>query len=191
MNALFAGLKLFGEPARVEQTPPLGEEAAVTLSLPVFQHRYGAAARSYFHLARAWGGKALALARQKPMSRALVDGWQRYRQAGRMLVDQARLMYEEGIESLIKEPVTVEFRSVDGSPTFICYVGSEGNGSRPSFRAYQTVRAENEAEQSALQKAFGTPDAIILDAFAEGLRRLERLGAFCHEPTITFQPDRL
>ena len=122
-------------------------------------------------------------------TRSRLEGWHRCHSTARTLSREAATMYANGIESLIKETVTVKVVTREGVPAFSCHVGDAETSRQECFHAWWTVSADTPAQRAAMKKALGAADVAIRNAFSTGLRELERAGAFRHSTVLIFHPE--
>ena len=123
-------------------------------------------------------------------TRSRLEGWHRCHSSARTLIHEAAAMYANGIESLIKETVTVKVVLSQGVPAFSCHVGDAAETSRDEcFHAWWAVSADTATQRAAMKKVLGAADVAIRNAFSKGLRELESAGVFKHGNVLTFHPE--
>jgi hypothetical protein len=113
--------------------------------------------------------------------------WEWHRASAQACVEEASLMYIEGMTALLNEPVIVRCVRSLGAPHFDCRVGAEDPPR--SFRVRRSVLMDTPEEREAVERLLGGSDSEVKEAFAEGLRKLYCLGAFQHEHSMTLQPE--
>jgi hypothetical protein len=105
---------------------------------------------------------------------ALVAPWEWHCASAQACVEEAVLIYIEGLGTLLRHPLSVRCTVDAQRPHFDCSppdgagfeVGPEG------------VVADGDAAERTLSEAFGGRHPEVLRAFADGLQRLYALGAF-------------
>ena len=141
--------------------------------------------RHYMSRIRAVFHRARALMRNSDCSAALRN-WQWHRSSARACVDEAVLIYIQGLESLLDKALRVRRELGDGPVRFVCEVeGNSGNFVLPGLDLDQREAAEH----ARLEAAFGCLDMAVLKAFAEGLADLERFGGFDEHSELRLQPE--
>jgi hypothetical protein len=143
-------------------------------------------ARSYVEKIGALYERARSLVSRRPRDDSRLQMWEWHRASARACVEEAALIYSDGLRALLKRPVTVNCRRGLGAPLFECRAGGDP---AHSFRVHRSVLMETPQEREAVAQAFGDTAAETLAAFAEGLRELQRLGGFKRQRSMNLQPD--
>lgn len=158
------------------------------MSTPHAEHHWSEATRRYVERIGALYERARSLVSHRSRHDNRLQVWEWHRASAQACVDEASLIYTEGLMALLHETVTVSCSKGLGAPQFYCRVEAADRPAH-SFRVYQGVLMDEPQEREAVERLFGGADAEVLEAFAEGLRKLHGLGAFKRHRSITLQPD--
>ena len=120
-----------------------------------------------------------------------LDAWKWYRASAQACMEEAAIIYTEGLESLIKVPVRVDCHRAGTAPQFTCLVaaGDTPAAADSGFRVGRKVIIDTDAERDAITALLGSTERHLLDAFAEGLCKLQLLGAFGQQRSIALNPE--
>ncbi len=123
-----------------------------------------------------------------------LESWNWYRASAQGCIEEAVIIYTEGLESLIRLPVMIEYQKGQrGSavPQFCCRVLAEHAGDSRSFCVRRKVILETQAQREAVEALLGSTEREVLGAFAEGLCNLRRLGAFKQRRSLRLDPEHV
>jgi hypothetical protein len=160
------------------------------MNLPFSGNSISESARHYVERIGSLYNKAKARIGRAPHDRDALQNWQWHRASAQACLEEAVLIYLEGLEALLQAPVTVELGGETGAPMFICHVGA---GGELVFRlgaaeAAAAVLAHDD-ERSAVEALFGKADRELLEVLAEGLSQLRWLGEFEQRGRIKLTPE--
>lgn len=153
-----------------------------------FADRFGESARRYVARIGSLYEKARSLVAGSSPEHGPLAAWEWHRTSAQACVDEAVLIYIEGLETLLAEPVEVRCIEESSAPRFTCLLGESEAG--VGFEVQDgAANTDSEAAMSAAQRAFGKAHNEVLAAFAEGLQRLHALGAFRQNDRLKLQPE--
>lgn len=157
-----------------------------TVNMPLAGHGLSRSARRYIEKIGALYERARALvSRHHDDSRLQV--WEWHRASAQACVEEAALMYAEGVTALLNEAVTVSCVRGLGTAHFDCRVGADDPPR--GFRVRRSVLMDTPEEREAVERLLGGGDAEVIEAFAEGLRKLYCLGTFARQRSLTLRPE--
>lgn len=123
-----------------------------------------------------------------------LESWNWYRASAQGCIEEAVIIYTEGLETLIRLPVMIEYQQGQkGSsvPQFSCRLLDEKAADERGFRVRRKVMRETQNEREAVEALLGGTEREVLNAFAEGLCNLRRLGAFKHRRKLRLDPEHV
>lgn len=142
-------------------------------------------ARHYVEKIGALYERARSLVTRRLHNDRRLQVWEWHRASAQACVEEASLIYADGLEALLKEAVTVTYLKGPGAPRFDCRIEAVPES---RFRVCGGVLMETPQERESVERLFGGTDAEVLEAFAEGLCKLQRLGGFKRQRSVTLQP---
>jgi hypothetical protein len=146
-------------------------------------------ARHYVERIGSLYARAKALIGLRSHERGLLQNWQWHRASAQACQDEAVLIYLEGLEALLRLPVSVRLNGEARAPVFVCEVKADTKLAFSLDAAARPAAAlENADARGAVEALFGEADREVLEAFAEGLYQLQRLGEFDRSGRIKLTP---
>jgi hypothetical protein len=153
-----------------------------------FADRFSESARRYVARIGSLYERARALVAGTSPEHRPMAAWDWHSTSAQACVEEAVLIYIEGLEILLSEPVEVRSEEESGALRFICLPMKGAAGT--SFEAVDgAIVANSDEAKSAVEHAFGPGHREVLTAFADGLQRLHALGAFGRSNKLKLQPD--
>lgn len=158
------------------------------MNTPLAGHHFSLSARHYVEKIGALYERARSLVTHRSRHDSRLQVWEWHRASAQACIEEAALIYGDGLSALLRETVTVSCGKGLGAPQFYCRVETVDQSAQ-SFRVYRGVRIDEPLEREAVERLFGGTDTEVLKAFAEGLCKLQRLGAFKRRRSLTLPPD--
>lgn len=153
-----------------------------------FSGRLGESARRYVVRIGALYEKARALVAGGPHDHGHLAAWEWHRTSAQACVDEAVLMYIDGLETLLKEPLDVQCRDQSGRPRFICTPATE-----PADAPFELSgeSSEDQAAAERMRRFLVEEQRGVLAAFIGGLQRLHALDAFERSAGLKLRPNAI
>ena len=156
------------------------------MHMPFTSNSISDSARHYVERIGSLYARARAMIGRTPHDQDALQTWQWHRASAQACVDEAVLIYLEGLEGLLQAPVSAR---VEGA-VFACQVdGDKELIFRFAADDGPVAALDDENQRRAAETLFGNTDREVLDAFAEGLCQLRQLGEFGHSGRIRLSPN--
>jgi hypothetical protein len=161
------------------------------MNMPLAGKHIGDVTRQYVaRLGSIYDRAKSLLAGESHKTSGALESWKWYRASAQACMEEAAIIYTEGLESLIKVPLRVECRKQAGAPRFTCVLLDPSEGTeQPGFHVGRKLVMDTEAQRHAVETLLGSTDRAFVSALSEGLCKLQHLGAFKDQGSITLNPD--
>jgi hypothetical protein len=163
----------------------------IDMHMPFTSNNISDSARHYVERIGSLYARARAMIGRASHDHDTLQNWQWHRASAEACLDEAVLIYLEGLEGLLQAPVSVRLEGEARAPAvFACQVGAD---KERVFRFADdegpAAALDDENQRRAVETLFGKVDREVLDAFAEGLCQLRQLGEFGRSGRIKLSPE--